>query len=262
MGGNLQDRYEVPVVSQYPPFLLLQACSFGKTPLDPCLTAWQGASMVGAAGLTPYSTNGVIGGIKRRYGTGARPEMYVFGGPLDFRGYAPGFGPPGYVKDKFTWLVLKGYAESRTGTVRLRSADPTQPPLINFRSFDDGRGGDRDVAAMVEAVEMIRRMNDRVGSGTEIWPGPQVRTREQLAAWVRREAWGHHASCTNPIGPDDDPMAVLDSRFRVRGTSNLRVVDASAFPRIPGLFIWAPVATLAEKASLDILADARIPAKR
>ncbi|GAA0430612.1 GMC oxidoreductase [Acrocarpospora corrugata] len=259
VGGNLQDRYEVPVVSAYPPFLLFQACGFGKTPLDPCLTAWQGASVFGAARFTPYSTNGVLGGIKRRYGTGERAEMFVFGAPADFRGYKPGFGPPGYVKDRFTWLVLKGYADARTGTVRLRSTDPTHPPEINFRKFDDGRGGDRDVAAMVDAIGMIRRINAKAGTGTEIWPGPEVRTREQVGAWIRQESWGHHASCTNPIGPDSDPMAVLDSRFRVRGTSNLRVVDASAFPRIPGLFIWAPVATLAEKASADIIAEARYP---
>ncbi len=253
VGGNLQDRYEVPVVSAYSPFLLFAACTFGKGAIDPCLTAWQVADLVGATGVTPYSTNGVLGGIKRRFGTGARPELYVFGAPADFRGYKPGFGPPGFTKDRFSWLVLKGYSESRTGTVRLRTADPTQPPLINFRNFGDGGAGDRDVAAVVDAVAMIRRMNARVSSGTEVWPGPEVRTPEQVAAWVRKEAWGHHASCTNPIGPDSDPMAVLDSRFRVRGTSNLRVVDASSFPRIPGLFIWAPVATLSEKASIDIL---------
>lgn len=253
VGGNLQDRYEVPVVSAYSPFLLFSACTFGKTAIDPCLTAWEAANLLGAAGLTPYGTNGVLGGIKRRYSSGTRPEMFVFGAPADFRGYTPGFGPPGFRTDRFTWLVLKGNADSRAGTVRLRTADPTQPPVINFRSFDDGKGGDRDVAAVVDAVEMIRRINARVDSGKEVWPGPGVRTPEQVAAWVRREAWGHHASCTNPVGPDSDPMAVLDAKFRVRGTSNLRVVDASSFPRIPGLFIWAPVATLSEKASADII---------
>ncbi len=70
---------------------------------------------------------------------------------------------------------------------------------------------------------------------------------------MRREAWGHPASCTNPVEPDSDPMAVLNAKFRVRATSNLRVVDASSFRRIPELFIWAPVATLSEKASVDII---------
>ncbi len=52
-------------------------------------------------------------------------------------------------------------------------------------------------------------------------------------------------------------MAVLDSKFRVRGTKNVRVVDASVFPFIPGFFIVTPIYMIAEKASEDILADAR-----
>ena len=49
----------------------------------------------------------------------------------------------------------------------------------------------------------------------------------------------------------------LDKDFRVRGTTNLRVVDASVFPYIPGFFIVTPVYMIAEKASEVILADAK-----
>jgi len=51
---------------------------------------------------------------------------------------------------------------------------------------------------------------------------------------------------------------VVDSRFRVHGTGRLRIVDASAFPRIPGFFIVTSVYMLAEKASDVILADAHV----
>ena len=51
-------------------------------------------------------------------------------------------------------------------------------------------------------------------------------------------------------------MAVLDSKFRVRGVSGLRVVDASVFPRIPGYFIVTAIYMVSEKAAEDILADA------
>ena len=83
------------------------------------------------------------------------------------------------------------------------------------------------------------------------------KTGNALREFIQNEAWGHHASCTNKIGADDDPMAVLDSRFRVRKTQGLRVVDASVFPRIPGYFIVSAVYMISEKASDAILADAQ-----
>jgi choline dehydrogenase len=49
---------------------------------------------------------------------------------------------------------------------------------------------------------------------------------------------------------------VLGSDFRVHGTSGLRVVDASVFPRIPGYFIVSAVYMIGEKAADAILADA------
>jgi choline dehydrogenase len=58
------------------------------------------------------------------------------------------------------------------------------------------------------------------------------------------------------MGPQQDPMAVVDGNFRVHGTEGLRVVDASVFPRIPGLFIVVPTYMIAEKASDAMLADA------
>jgi choline dehydrogenase len=59
------------------------------------------------------------------------------------------------------------------------------------------------------------------------------------------------------MGQRSDPMAVVDSNFRVHGTRNLRIVDASVFPRIPGYFIITPIFMISEKAADVILADAR-----
>ena len=73
-------------------------------------------------------------------------------------------------------------------------------------------------------------------------------TRDQVKTFIRNETWGHHASCTCPMGPAGDPNAVVDSSLRVYGTSNLRIVDASIFPRIPGYFILMPIFMMSEKA--------------
>lgn len=119
-----------------------------------------------------------------------------------------------------------------------------------------------DVAALVQAIRTSRTALANYypfaavtgGSGfVEQNPGADVQSDEDLAAYVKRVAWGHHASCTVPIGADDDGMAALDSKFRVRGVQGLRVVDASVFPRIPGVFITAPIFIVAEKAADVIL---------
>jgi choline dehydrogenase len=72
---------------------------------------------------------------------------------------------------------------------------------------------------------------------------------------IKEQTWSHHATSTCAIGKDGDKMAVLDSKFNVRGTSSLRVVDGSAFPRTPGAFPVVPTFMLSEKASEVILAD-------
>jgi choline dehydrogenase len=86
-------------------------------------------------------------------------------------------------------------------------------------------------------------------------PGDRLQSDEELRDFVRQNAWGHHASCTCPIG-SKDRNGVLTKDFRVHDTQGLRVVDASVFPRIPGFFIVSAVYMIGEKAADVILADA------
>ncbi len=93
-----------------------------------------------------------------------------------------------------------------------------------------------------------------------VQPKPDIESDEQIAEWVRAEAWGHHACGTCRIGPRDDVReSVLDADFRVKGVEGLRVVDASVFPSIPGFFIVSAIYMIAEKASEAILRDAGRP---
>jgi choline dehydrogenase len=200
-----------------------------------------------------------VGAIIKRSRPDLRvPDLFLFGLVGNFRGYYPGYSRDLEADHRhFTWGVLKAHTRNTAGEVRLRSADPRDRPDIDFRYFTTG--GDEDVDAVVEGVLTARRVMASLGNAVkrELAPGPAVSTRAQIAAYVRDHAWGHHASCSNKMGPRSDPAAVVDQRFRVHGTEGLRVVDASIFPRIPGFFIVTPVFMVAEKASDVILEDAR-----
>ncbi|WP_320783376.1 GMC family oxidoreductase [Streptomyces sp. CRN 30] len=259
VGGNLQDRYEVGVVSRTSRnFPLLKGCSFhapepGATP-DRCYREWE-------RGRGLYTTNGSIVGITRKSLPELdAPDLFIFGLPADFRGYYPGYSKDGLLhQDRFTWAILKSRTRNTGGRVRLASADPRDTPLVDFHYFTEGTDKDGvDLEAMTDAVEFVRSMNRRAGAllGEELWPGEQVRGHEEIRRWVQDEAWGHHASCTCPMGRPDDPRTVVDSRFRVCGVGRLRVVDASVFPRIPGFFVATPIYMISEKAGDVLLADA------
>jgi choline dehydrogenase len=257
VGLNLQDRYEVGVVSQLPsPFRSLHDCKLmlpqAGDPPDRCLDEWQ----INHEGV--YGTNGVLIGIVRRSKPErSMPDLYVFGCPGSFRGYYPGWSADAVKKDHFTWAILKAHTNNTAGQVRLRSADPRDTPDIAFHYFEEGNDkSGEDLDSVVAGVEFARALNRRLKglSPVEVIPGPKVVTPRDIADFVRREAWGHHASCSNKMGPASDTTAVVDSAFRVHGTQNLRVVDASVFPRIPGFFIVTAVYMISEKATDAILA--------
>ena len=251
VGANLQDRYEVTVVSEFiRDFALINRATFA--PPDPNPDAFMEEWMQKGCGI--YASNGaLIGIIKRSVPSLKEPDLYIFGLPGTFRGYQPGYSKLfEYHHNRFTWAILKART-SNTGTVGLRSPQPWDTPEINFQYFGDGqRAEDPDLEAVVRGVEFVRDMNSRLERDglilCEETPGPSYSTVDQLRQFIRNEAWGHHASCTCKIGSDTDRMSVLDSQLRVRGTKSLRVVDASVFPKIPGYFIVSAVYMVSEKA--------------
>lgn len=260
VGCNLQDRYEVGVVSRMKQrFALLEGATF-QAPVpgdkgDMPYRAW-------LDGQGPYTTNGtVVAMVERSSPSQPDPDLYLFGLVGRFEGYRTGYAADSVRShDHFTWAVLKGSTKNTAGRVRLRSADPRDTPLINFSYFEEGSDAqDEDLDAVVAGVQRVRTIMGRLWVrnlvAEEVVPGPAVDTPEKIREFVRANAWGHHASCTCAIGAENDPLAVLDGKFQVRGAKGLRVVDASAFPRIPGLFIVSAVYMLSEKAS-DVILEA------
>ncbi|HNB25914.1 MAG TPA: GMC family oxidoreductase N-terminal domain-containing protein [Alphaproteobacteria bacterium] len=248
VGRNLQDRYEVGVVHKMARrWAALEGAGFQAG--DPLFRKWQH----GGHGM--YGSNGAAITLTRRSrGADRDPDIFMMGMLARFQGYYPGYsGEICRDGDGLTWCVLKGHTRNRAGRVTLRSADPRDPPRIDFNYFAEG--GEADLAALVEAVETARAIAAPLrakGAASELLPGDAVQGAA-LAQWIRDNAWGHHASCTCAIGPREGG-GVLDGDFRVHGVAGLRVVDASAFPRIPGFFIVSAIYMIAEKAAAAILA--------
>lgn len=256
VGRNLQDRYEVCVVNEmaFPSWKVLEGASFTRQ--DPNYLEWK----TEREGL--FTGNGsVLATILRSAPERPLPDLFCFAVLSEFYGYFPGYSQKVVdSRNHLSWAVLKAHTNNQGGVVKLRSADPRERPDINFHYFEEGTGDHaQDLDSVVAGVRFVRELTkplyDLGLAKREVQPGLEVTSDEDLKQFGRTQSWGHHASCTCAIGSDHDPMAVLDSNFRVRGVHGLRVVDASVFPRIPGFFIVSAVYMIAEKAADVILAD-------
>jgi choline dehydrogenase-like flavoprotein len=109
-----------------------------------------------------------------------------------------------------------------------------------------------DLDAMLDGAELAAELLNAttMGSVLELVPGSRdaPASRDQLAAWLRQSTGTmFHPAGTCRMAPDRDPSGVVDASGRVRGTENLRVVDASIFPSLPRATIHFPVVAVAEK---------------
>jgi choline dehydrogenase len=255
VGKNLQDRYEVGVVNRmsFDSWDILKGVTFSRG--DRTYQEWATRH----EGL--YTSNGaVLAAILKSLPARPLPDLFCFALLGLFGGYFPGYSAAEVTKPNYlTWAILKGHTQNRAGEVVLRSADPLDTPLINFHYFDEGSDtAGEDLDSVVAGIRFVRQLTAKLRAqgliAEEEQPGEALQTNDELRDFVRNTAWGHHASCTCPIGPRADG-GVLGSDFRVHGTERLRVVDASVFPRIPGFFIASAVYMVGEKAADVILAS-------
>jgi choline dehydrogenase-like flavoprotein len=203
----------------------------------------------------------VLAVIKRSLPERPLPDLFIFALLGLFRGYFPSFSAL-FTRhlNYLTWAILKAHTNNTAGYVTLQSADPRDTPYINFKYFDEGNDeSGEDVQSVVEGIKFVRKMTqpliDQGLIAKEEMPGSHVTSDDDLADFVKDRAWGHHASCTCAIGPTER-NGVVNGNFQVHGTQNLRIVDASVFPKIPGFFIVTSIYMIGEKAADVILQDA------
>jgi choline dehydrogenase len=135
---------------------------------------------------------------------------------------------------------------SSRGSVRLRSADPTDHPRI----LNNMLSGDEEVEAFLRAIDLVRELAATPPLaallGEELNPGRSIADRDSLVAWLRATCeHEYHPTCTCRIGPAGE--GAVDPELRVHGIDALRVIDASVMPRVTSGNTHAPTVMIAER---------------
>ena len=242
VGENLQDHLQLR---------LMYRCTKPITTNDD-LRSWRGKARIGAKWLLsrkgPLATGINQGGLFTRVLPGsATPDVQFHFATLsaELAGAEPHPWPG------FTMSVCQLRPQSR-GSVRIRSADPLEPPAIhaNYLAAEIDRRCAVAGAKLARALAATRALKGYVES--EYRPGPQARSDDDLLEFAR----GHGATIFHPAGTcrmGNDAAAVVDERLRVRGVDGLRVVDCSVMPTLTSGNTHAPAVMIAEKASDLIL---------
>ncbi|QYJ05359.1 GMC family oxidoreductase N-terminal domain-containing protein [Nocardioides panacisoli] len=191
------------------------------------------------------SNVGEVGGFFHTRDGDEAPYMQLIAGPVYFwQG-----GTVAYEESPVVCIGLSMVGAESEGRVSLASADPHDKPKVRHNYFAERS----DMDAMVTGIERAREVfatNAVKGSiGKEVHPGPGVGAgRDEVEAEIRRNVTHtFHPSCTARMGTEDD--GVLGADLRVHGVRGLRVVDASAMPRITHGNTHAPTVLIGEKAA-------------
>lgn len=142
-----------------------------------------------------------------------------------------------------------------TGSVRLRSANPLDKPVIRFNILSDPADLDLLRASIAWTRELMRSSPLREFIGDEVFPGPGVDSAAAMDAYIRSTVvTEQHPTSTCRMGTDSD--SVVDPSLRVHGVTGLRVADASVMPTLIGGHTNAAAIMIGERAC-DMLLDGR-----
>jgi choline dehydrogenase len=163
----------------------------------------------------------------------------------------------GLVEDTYGLTVTTVVVKPKSrGTVRLRSADPDDMPLVSPNLLKDPA----DARAMIDGQRFFLRAFRTEPLAKRIRrvaiPDPDDTSDEAILAHCRRFVkTNYHPSGTCRMGVSGDPLAVLDPRLRVRGVEALRVCDLSAMPNINAGNTTAPALMLGSRCAEFILGE-------
>ncbi|HEX5682943.1 MAG TPA: GMC family oxidoreductase N-terminal domain-containing protein [Ideonella sp.] len=245
VGANLQDHLQIRAVFAVD----------GVKTLNTLAAHWWGKAMIGLQYLAMRSgpmsmAPSQLGAFTRSDPSRPHANLEYHVQPLSL----DAFGEPLHGFNAFTASVCNLNPEAR-GRVRITSPRPEDAPsiLANYLSTP----GDRQVAAdslrltrRIAAMPALARYQPR-----EVKPGVEFQTDDELARLAGDIGTTiFHPVGTAKMGRDDDPLAVVDARLRLRGVQGLRIADASVMPAITSGNTSAPTLMIAERAAAWMLA--------
>lgn len=247
VGANLQDHYQIRLLLS-----MTKKWSLNDDIRNPLKLAMMGANWA-LAGRGPLTVGAgqVGGGAATKYADPGRPDIQFNVMPLSVD--KP--GTPLHKYSGFTASFWQCHPQSR-GTIRIRSANPMDDPIIepNYLSTE------RDRNTMVEGIKVLREIHHQPAF-RDLWDketviGAERQSDAEILDAVRTQGGTvFHPTGTCRMGSDTD--AVLDPDLRVNGVEGLRVVDASVMPKITSANTNAPTLMVGEKGAEMILKDNR-----
>ncbi|MFZ5779487.1 MAG: GMC family oxidoreductase [Pseudomonadota bacterium] len=233
VGANLQDHLDAA---------LLQFCRTRDT-YDRANQLWalyQYAAKKKGPGTSPIAESG--GFVRTRPGLSAPDIQFHFLPVL-----VVDHGRTRIRRNGYSLHVCALRPESR-GTIRLKSRDPKEHPLIDANYLAERSDLDTLVAGVKIGRDILAGSAFDPYRSEEFQPGSAVKADAEIEQWIRAKCETiYHPVGTCRMGPDNDPMAVVDNRCRVRGLQGLRVVDASVMPTLVGGNTNAPTIMIAER---------------
>jgi len=157
-------------------------------------------------------------------------------------------------KEKGMTVAICPVRPDSRGTIMAGSADPMEKAIIrpNYLSAPS------DYQVLKAGMNYVRKIFEQPAiaqhSVGEILPGPQIQSDDELADFARR----YGTTIYHPVGTcrmGEDTAAVVDSRLRVQGIANLRVIDASVMPVLTTGNTNAPTIMIGEKGAAMIRED-------
>lgn len=237
VGENVQDHYQAPVVMGVKKLETLNRYASGLGLAGQVLRYYLRRDGLLASNAAP------AGGFFRSSPDVARPDLQMLFAPgsLD-----PSKHPRRLSKVPGVTAIMCVLAPRSRGSIHVNSADAAQHPTIVGHYMNH----EHDRAMMLSGLRWVRKFFQQPAwqgcDAVELAPGARLQSDEDLLAFCRLKGDSvHHPVGTCRMGQDEDSVVDLD--LRVRGTSRLRVIDASIMPRIIAGNTNAATLMIAEK---------------